>query len=57
MMSRIIEIISHSEEETEGLAHKLAAAFRQDDVIVLKGELGSGKTVFVWENLGLRSGC
>lgn len=46
-MSRIIEVISHSEEETEGLAHKLAAAFRQEDVVVLKGELGSGKTVFV----------
>lgn len=44
---RAIRIISHSEEQTLALAGKLAASFEAGDVIVLKGELGSGKTAFV----------
>ena len=46
-MSRILNVISHSESETVGLAEKLAAFFKTGDVIVLTGDLGTGKTVFV----------
>lgn len=44
---RILEIVSHNEEQTEALAKKLAASFVPGDVIVLTGPLGSGKTTFV----------
>lgn len=44
---RALNIISHSEAQTEALARKLAASFVPGDVIVLKGSLGSGKTTFV----------
>jgi tRNA threonylcarbamoyladenosine biosynthesis protein TsaE len=44
---RILDIISHSETETIALAQKLASAFESGDVVILKGELGSGKTTFV----------
>jgi tRNA threonylcarbamoyladenosine biosynthesis protein TsaE len=43
----VLQVISHSEKQTEGLGHKLAARFLPGDVIVLTGRLGSGKTVFV----------
>jgi len=46
-LSSILEVVSHSEEETLGLARKLVPAFRPGDVIVLEGSLGTGKTVFV----------
>jgi len=42
-----LNIVSHSEAETAALAQKLALFFRAGDVIVLTGELGAGKTVFV----------
>lgn len=44
---RTLEVVSHSEEQTEALAVKLAPAFLAGDVIVLNGELGCGKTTFV----------
>lgn len=44
---RVISITSHSEDQTVALAKKLATSFVGGDVIVLKGDLGSGKTVFV----------
>jgi len=44
---RILEAVSHSEDQTRALAGKLAASFLPGDVIVLQGQLGSGKTVFV----------
>lgn len=44
---KILSIISHSEDETVALARKLAPSFVSGDVVVLKGELGSGKTTFV----------
>ena len=37
---------SHSEEETFSIAEKLAAELTGDEVILLRGELGAGKTVF-----------
>jgi len=40
--------VSHSEEETIGLAEKMAGTcFADGDVLVLTGSLGAGKTVFV----------
>ena len=44
---RALSIISHSETETIALARKLAASFVSGDVVILKGELGAGKTTFV----------
>ncbi len=46
-MARVLEVLSHSEQETEGIARKLVPALRPHDVVILKGRLGSGKTVFV----------
>jgi tRNA threonylcarbamoyladenosine biosynthesis protein TsaE len=46
-MPKVLQLISHSEAETAGLASKLAASFNDGDVIILTGELGTGKTVFV----------
>ncbi|MBD3403716.1 tRNA (adenosine(37)-N6)-threonylcarbamoyltransferase complex ATPase subunit type 1 TsaE [candidate division GN15 bacterium] len=43
----VLNIVSHSEEETEALAEKLARSFLPGDVVVLSGDLGSGKTSFV----------
>lgn len=46
-MSSILNIVSHSEQETAELAKRLATSFKPRDVLVLSGPLGSGKTVFV----------
>jgi tRNA threonylcarbamoyladenosine biosynthesis protein TsaE len=46
-MAVALNIVTHSPEETMGLAEKLAAALRPGDVLVLTGELGAGKTEFV----------
>ncbi len=51
---KILNIISHAEEQTEALARKLAASFVAGDVVVLKGSLGSGKTTFVRALVGAR---
>lgn len=40
------EYISHSSEETMNFAYKLASKLNSCDVIVLNGDLGSGKTKF-----------
>ena len=40
------EFISNSDEETKELAQKIAKNLKKGDVIVLSGELGSGKTKF-----------
>lgn len=39
-------IISHSEEETAVVARKLATKLRSGDVVLLRGELGAGKSIF-----------
>lgn len=39
-------IISHSEEETAVVARKLAVQLRPGDVVLLRGELGAGKSIF-----------
>jgi tRNA threonylcarbamoyladenosine biosynthesis protein TsaE len=45
--------ISRSEGETFQIAHELAETFKGDEVVLLFGELGAGKTVFA---KGLASG-
>ena len=42
----MINLISHSENETKELAKKIAKNLKPGDIIVLTGELGSGKTKF-----------
>lgn len=51
---KILNIVSHSEDQTVALARKLAASFASGDVVVLKGDLGSGKTTFVRALAGAR---
>ena len=51
---RDLELVSHTTEQTEALARKLAASFNPGDVIVLSGRLGSGKTTFVRALVGAR---
>ncbi|HEX4954615.1 MAG TPA: tRNA (adenosine(37)-N6)-threonylcarbamoyltransferase complex ATPase subunit type 1 TsaE [Thermoanaerobaculia bacterium] len=49
--------ISHSEEETRRLGRGIGEALRPDGVLLLSGDLGSGKTVLargVAEALGIR---
>lgn len=46
-MASILKAVSHSEEETLGLAEKISLFFKKGDVVILTGELGAGKTVFV----------
>lgn len=41
-----IEITAHTENETQKLAAALAAQCRMGDCILLKGDLGAGKTTF-----------
>ena len=50
----VLSVVSHSEEQTQSLAAKLAASFGAGDVVVLKGPLGSGKTTFVRSLVGAR---
>jgi tRNA threonylcarbamoyladenosine biosynthesis protein TsaE len=38
---------SHSEEETQRIAADLAARMKAGDVLLLRGDLGAGKTAFV----------
>lgn len=42
----MIEIRCPTETDTRALAGRLAALFRPGDVVLLAGELGSGKTLF-----------
>ena len=42
-----MRIESHSPEETENAAARLARELRPGDVVTVSGELGSGKTTFV----------
>jgi len=51
------EHITRSEEETFSLARDLAVDFKGDEVVLLEGELGAGKTVFargIAAGLGLK---
>lgn len=46
-MSPALEIMSGSAAETRALGERLGAALEPGDVVLLSGELGAGKTVFV----------
>lgn len=41
-----LEFVSHSENDTMNFAEKLASKMRKNDILVLNGDLGSGKTKF-----------
>ena len=41
-----MQIISNSEQETKNIAKKIASQLNKKDIIVLEGDLGSGKTKF-----------
>ena len=42
-----VEVVSGSPEETEALAGRLARRLVAGDVVLVSGELGTGKTTFV----------
>ena len=42
----MFNFVSHSEEETKKIAKKLASKLENKDIVVLSGDLGSGKTKF-----------
>ncbi len=42
-----MEFVSHSAKETEAFACDFAKKLNKGDVVVLSGDLGAGKTVFV----------
>ncbi|KAA3636010.1 MAG: tRNA (adenosine(37)-N6)-threonylcarbamoyltransferase complex ATPase subunit type 1 TsaE [Calditrichaeota bacterium] len=46
-MKKVLKIVSHSERETELLAQKILSFLTPQDVLILSGELGAGKTLFV----------
>lgn len=50
------DFVSHSLEETAGLAEKIARSLRGGEVIALFGDLGSGKTAFC-SALAEKLGC
>lgn len=57
MLKLPLEYNSSSEEDTFALAKKLAQGLQGDEVLLLTGELGAGKTVFtkgIAAGLGLR---
>lgn len=42
----MFEFVSHNENETKEIAKKLASKLQNKDIVVLSGDLGSGKTKF-----------
>lgn len=46
-MQTVLKVVSHSEDQTVVLAEKLIPFLRPGNIVVLTGELGAGKTVFV----------
>ena len=42
-----MEIISNSPEKTEQIAFEFAKTLKKGDVVLLNGDMGAGKTVFV----------
>ena len=46
-MTEEFRVISNSEEATLKIAKEIARLFRPDDMIILDGDLGAGKTYFV----------
>lgn len=53
-----MEIVTHSKEETIKFAEEYGKTLKRGDVVLLKGEMGAGKTVFtkgVALSLGIKS--
>lgn len=53
-----MEIITHSKEETVKYAEEYGKTLKKGDVVLLKGEMGAGKTVFtkgIALSLGIKS--
>jgi tRNA threonylcarbamoyladenosine biosynthesis protein TsaE len=46
VLSRVEEYTAESEEDTFRIAEKLARSFKGNEVVLLFGELGAGKTIF-----------
>ncbi len=46
VLKKIKQYTTNSERETFLLAKKLAASFKGNEVVLLEGELGAGKTIF-----------
>lgn len=42
----MFNFVSHNEEETKKIAKKLAGKLNNGDIVILSGDLGSGKTKF-----------
>ncbi len=42
----MFNFVSHNEEETKEIAKKLASKLNNGDIVILSGDLGSGKTKF-----------
>lgn len=42
----MFKFVSHSENETKEIAHRLATKMNNGDIIILSGDMGSGKTKF-----------
>ena len=42
----MFNFVSHNENETKEIAYKLASKLKNEDIVVLTGDLGSGKTKF-----------
>lgn len=54
----MLKFVSHSEDETINLACKIGSKLKNGDLIVLSGNLGSGKTRFtqgILKNFGLEN--
>jgi tRNA threonylcarbamoyladenosine biosynthesis protein TsaE len=47
VVAHMLDVISHSSEQTQRFGMRLANLLEPGDVLALVGELGSGKTVFV----------
>ena len=47
MSAGVLEILSHSESETEAAGERVAATLELGDILLLHGQLGAGKTAFV----------
>ena len=47
VVAHMLDVISHSWEQTQRFGARLANLLEQGDVLALIGDLGSGKTVFV----------
>lgn len=47
VVAHMLDVISHSSEQTQRFGARLASLLEPGDVLALMGELGSGKTVFV----------